>query len=118
MKPNVDSASTRRQAVPTPGFTVRTISGASGGVADVAEVNVNVVAPGYTVDGVARLIAQAPDLLAERDRLLAVNKTLVEALESMVDTHGMHGPCRNHGCSECKQAYAQAQAALKAGKGE
>ena len=49
---------------------------------------------------------------AERDRLLADNKALREALEAMIDTHGMHGPCRNHSCSDCKHAYKQARAAL------
>ena len=61
-------------------WVVRTISGSSGGVKDCAEVNVCVIAPGETVDGVARLIASAPDLLSERDSLRAEVAELRAAL--------------------------------------
>ena len=69
----------------TPGpITVETISGSSGGVVDVAEVNMKIVAPGYTVDGIGRLIASAPDLLAQRDRLIERNKVLEDVLRALL----------------------------------
>jgi hypothetical protein len=52
-------------------WKVRTVSGSSGGVSDVAEVNLCIVAPGYTVDGVARAAEAAPDLLAACEEMLA-----------------------------------------------
>ncbi len=57
-------------------WKVKAISGSSGGVADVAEVNLHVVAPGYTVDGVARLTEAAPELLAAAKRALSILKAL------------------------------------------
>lgn len=44
-------------------WKVKTISGSSGGVEDVAEVNLRIVAPGMSVDGVARMCESAPELL-------------------------------------------------------
>ena len=41
---------------------------------------------------------------------------LREALKKMVDTHGMHGPCKNHSCSNCDRAYKTAKQALKGGE--
>ena len=33
---------------------------------------------------------------------------LLKALRAMVNTHGMHGPCRDHGCKDCRKAYDEA----------
>ena len=85
MKPlNVDSASTRRQAV----------QGMHWSDCDNKEYNARVT----------------DAIVAERDRLLAVNKTLVEALEKIADSE----------TSNCQVGNMKgiARAALKAGKGE
>ena len=41
---------------------------------------------------------------------------LREALKAMINTHGMHGPCKNHSCSSCGKAYKNAKQALKEGE--
>ena len=58
----------------------------------------------------AALIASAPDLLAERDRLLQVNAELVAALETIANSTCDHGP------GFC--ARDSARAALAKAKGE
>jgi len=37
---------------------------------------------------------------------------LLTALREMMNTHGMHGPCEDHNCSECCKAYDLAEAAI------
>lgn len=41
---------------------------------------------------------------------------LREVLKDMINTHGMHGPCKNHSCSSCDRAYKNAKQALKRGE--
>lgn len=50
-----------------------------------------------------------------RDRALTLDTRVSRtraALHSMVIAFGMHGPCRNHSCTDCKAAYANAIAEL------
>ena len=44
--------------------------------------------------------------------LKVVNVELQEALDQMIQTHGMHGPCNQHNCSDCRNAYDKARAIL------
>ena len=96
LKADVDLASTRGQAVQ--GHTPEFVSKSE----------------------MRRIATQAPAAMAEicsslrdeRDRLLAVNKTLVEALERMTTFCESINVARWHGDS-----IEQARAALKAGKG-
>ncbi len=37
---------------------------------------------------------------------------LVAAMTAMLDTHGMHGPCKMNNCSECKHARSKATLAI------
>jgi len=37
---------------------------------------------------------------------------LVAALQAMIESHGMHGPCKMNNCSECKDARNKAVAAI------
>lgn len=47
---------------------------------------------------------------------LASLPDLVAALQAMLETHGMHGPCKSNSCSDCKYARDKATNALaKAG---
>ena len=137
MKPNVNSASTRGQAVqghtPGPWKAHTDMDGRHHSLSIMAaspEFNMDEGkepyhpliagvlhgrghAPREIAEANARLIAAAPDLLAERDRLLAVNKTLVEALEGTLYLLGAHAVSKTD-----LEQIAFARAALKAGKGE
>lgn len=52
----------------------------------------------------ARLIAAAPDLLA--------------ACEQARAAMGMHGPCKQHSCRECRETWDALRAAIQKAKGE
>lgn len=41
---------------------------------------------------------------------------LEEALERMLETHGMHGPCKMNNCEDCKAARKKAVEALARSK--
>lgn len=45
-------------------------------------------------------------------RCCGLNLELMKALRAMLNTHGLHGPCREHGCKDCCRAHDQAQALL------
>lgn len=60
-------------------------------------------------------------VLGELERLRAARHPsettraeVIEALKLMMESHGMHGPCRHNSCSDCRDAYAKARAALAA----
>ena len=95
---NVDSASTRGQAVPTPETDA---------------------AIWRDVGGEYVRVEVSRRLEVERDRLLAVNKTLVEALEKLLVYHsyainGSRGGAQ--GAADVEYHFNKARAALKAGK--
>ncbi len=56
-------------------------------------------------------VACAP--MQETERLRSRIKLMRLALRKMMQTHGMHGPCDNHNCSDCDAAYNQARKALE-----
>lgn len=51
----------------------------------------------------------------ERVRRLA--PLLMHALKSMLNTHGMHGPCKHNSCSDCNLAYQMAKAVIRKAEG-
>lgn len=68
---------------------------------------------------IAKTIVPYHKILADRDRLAAELQAVTEdrdrlkpALEFLLDTHGMHGPCKNHSCRDCKAAVNKATDAL------
>ena len=92
LKADVNLASTRGQAVPTP------------------ETDAIAISATVSYGSSERLLAHARKLERERDRLLAVNKTLVEALEKIAaDTERQQLPITT-------MIHLDAKAALKAGK--
>ena len=54
------------------------------------------------------------DAAARLESIEAQRRVLREALVSMRRSHGMHGPCTQNSCSDCKHAYVVAVAALAA----
>jgi hypothetical protein len=68
-------------------------------------------------DGFERSKDEARKLIESLDAKGAVpecnaHDDLVAALRAMLETHGMHGPCKMNSCSECKYAAKKAEAAL------
>ena len=61
---------------------------------------------------------EAARLIREKYPSVVALPALVAACEAMIRTHGMHGPCREHNCEDCHNAYYAAKAALRAAKGE
>lgn len=60
-------------------LTVQNIYGSSGGISNTTDVTAHIVGNGYTVDGVARLIAAAPELKTALENLLAVCRQELDA---------------------------------------
>ena len=50
------------------------------------------------VEPITRIIESQPDLL--------------EALKAMRNSHGMHGPCEQHSCEDCRKAYNKSMIAI------
>lgn len=64
------------------------------------------------------------EALAEAARLNASERkrdaasAMYEALKDMMETHGMHGPCKGNSCRDCNWAFQRARAALRLADGE
>ena len=112
MKPNVDSASTRGQAVPTPetlpvGLMLARLS-------DIENFTERKdFHHSFDRISICQIAETMKHIDAERDRLLAVNKTLAEALEAML---AAYDATAKPSVIAKMNADKQARAALKAGK--
>ena len=113
---NVNSASTRGQAVPTPetlpvGLMLARLS-------DIENFTERKdFHHSFDRISICQIAETMKHIDAERDRLLAVNKTLVEALDQIAATLAAHGQERRRTTLyECEVMANTARAALKAGK--
>ena len=52
-------------------------------------------------------------IIARENSSKALVGELVEALKGMINSHGIHGPCRNNNCRSCGSYYEKAKEALK-----
>ena len=97
----------------TPGkWKVYRVSGSSGGMSNVADVHLHVVAPGETVDSVCAAVEAAPALLAQ-------NKRLREALENILSQYeGVYDCTDNHGKLYQSQGARDAELAARAALNE
>lgn len=57
------------------------------------------------------------DELAANALLISAAPELFNACASAIEAMGMHGPCKNHSCAECKKAWRDLHAAINKAKG-
>lgn len=96
-------------------WEVKTVSGASGGVSDIAEVNLHITAPGYTVDRVAVLAKAAPELLVALEGALPILERRYAVAAMSLPAHAEDTPGKLDGLAV---ELEQARAAITKARGE